>query len=266
MICFWMSGTIAAPISTPRSPRATITASVSPRIASSASTASAFSILAITCACEPAAAISSRRSRTSAAERTNERATKSTPRSSAKSRSSMSFRVRDGIGTGTPGTFTPLCVSTTPPMTTVHRARPRSTHSTRSLTSPSSMRMSCPGWSTSPTAVGLTGSSPSLAVSSARRRPRRPAQSDRRRQLADPHLRPLEVGDDRDRTADLASISRTSLFRSACSSCVPCEKFRRAASMPASAMRAVSRGDEEAGPTVATIFVRRGVSADMASA
>ena len=53
MIRFCSSGTIAAPISTPRSPRATITASASATISSSASIASAFSIFAITRALEP---------------------------------------------------------------------------------------------------------------------------------------------------------------------------------------------------------------------
>ena len=48
MIRFCSSGTSAAPISTPRSPRATMTASDSARISSSAAIASAFSILAIT--------------------------------------------------------------------------------------------------------------------------------------------------------------------------------------------------------------------------
>src|SRR5438128_53784 len=48
MIRFWSRGTSSGPISTPRSPRATMTASASSRIASSASTAAAFSIFAIT--------------------------------------------------------------------------------------------------------------------------------------------------------------------------------------------------------------------------
>ena len=116
----------------------------------------------------------------------------------------MSLRVSDGIGTGTPGTFTPLCDATTPPVTTVQRARPRSTDSTRRWMSPSSMRMSWPRWSTSPTAVGLTGSSPSFAdflggddhlVAAVER--------DGLGEVADPDLRALEVGDDRDRPLDL---------------------------------------------------------------
>ena len=75
MIRFCRRGTSAAPISTPRSPRATITAWASSRIPSSAATASAFSIFAITQACEPRASISVRSASTSAAERTNESAT-----------------------------------------------------------------------------------------------------------------------------------------------------------------------------------------------
>ncbi len=75
MIRFWRSGTSAAPISTPRSPRATITPRASARISSSAATASAFSIFAITQAWEPRASISVRNAITSEAERTKDSAT-----------------------------------------------------------------------------------------------------------------------------------------------------------------------------------------------
>ena len=267
MMRFWRSGTSAAPISTPRSPRATMTASVSARIASSASTASDFSILAITCACAPAAVISSRRSRTSAAERTNDRATKSTPRSRAKSRSSMSFRVSEGIGTGTPGTLTPLCVSTMPPATTMQRARPRSTLSTRNRTSPSSIRISCPACRTSQTAVGLTGSSSPLATSCAATTTWSPRSS-----VTGSGSSPIRTfGPWRSAMTAIgrpisASISRTSLVPSACPSCVPWEKLRRAAFIPASASASRVSRDEDTGPIVATIFVRRGISAAMSSA
>ena len=145
MMRFCSSGTVAAPISTPRSPRATMTASDSIRISSSAATASAFSIFAITRAGEPCCLMIACKSRTSAAARTNDSATKSTPIPSAKLRSSRSFFVNDGIGSGTPGRFTPLCELTGPPTTTRQRARPCSTSSTVSRTRPSSIRMSCPG-------------------------------------------------------------------------------------------------------------------------
>ena len=127
MIRFCRSGTATAPISTPRSPRATITASASRRMSSSTATASAFSIFAITCAVEPDASISVFSACTSEAERTNESATKSQPSSSANWRSSMSFRVSDGIGSGMPGRLTPLCEMTVPPTSTSQSARPRST-------------------------------------------------------------------------------------------------------------------------------------------
>ncbi len=75
MMSFCSSGTSGAPISTPRSPRATITASDTWTIASRSSIASAFSILAITRAVDPAAATRSHSSATSSARRTNDSAT-----------------------------------------------------------------------------------------------------------------------------------------------------------------------------------------------
>ena len=80
----------------------------------------------------------------------------------------MSFRVSEGIGTGTPGTFTPLCVSTTPPVTTVQRARPRSTASTRKPDEPVvDEDRRAPAAGPRRPRSGATGSSPSLAASSA---------------------------------------------------------------------------------------------------
>ena len=161
MIRFCSSGTVAAPISTPRSPRATITASASSRTSSSASTASAFSIFAITRAGEPCWRMIACRSRTSAAARTNESATKSTPSPSANSRSSRSFFVSDGIGTGTPGRLTPLCDFTSPPtIDAAARAALLDLLRRAGRTRPSSIRMSWPGRSTSPITAGATGSSP----------------------------------------------------------------------------------------------------------
>src|SRR3954454_21144814 len=53
------------------------------------------------------------------------------------------------------------------------------------------------------------------------------------------------------------AASRTSWAVAACCSCVPWLKFNRATSMPASIMRTSVSGLPEAGPMVATIFVRR---------
>ena len=75
MIRFCRSGTSAAPISTPRSPRAIITASATSRIESSSVTASFSSIFAITQACEPAASMRDLSAATSRWLRTNDWAT-----------------------------------------------------------------------------------------------------------------------------------------------------------------------------------------------
>ena len=48
---------------------------------------------------------------------------------------------------------------------------------------------------------------------------------------------------------------------SACSACEPCEKFSRAASIPAAIKELSTSGVDETGPSVATIFVLRGLSA-----
>src|SRR6478735_1251376 len=53
------------------------------------------------------------------------------------------------------------------------------------------------------------------------------------------------------------AASRTRRAVSACSSALPWEKFRRATSIPASIMRGKTSGSRDAGPIVATIFVRR---------
>ena len=72
MICFWTAGTFATSISTPRSPRATITASASAMIASRLATACGFSILATIRARHPRAS-SSARSRVTSAGLADER-------------------------------------------------------------------------------------------------------------------------------------------------------------------------------------------------
>ena len=70
MIRFCSTGICATSISTPRSPRATITASAACTISSSRSSASRFSILATTPALDPADRTMSFSARTSSGERT----------------------------------------------------------------------------------------------------------------------------------------------------------------------------------------------------
>ena len=71
-ISFWAIGTSSIAISTPRSPRATMTAAVAVRISSRRPRASGRSSLATTWASERNSLITSRTSRRSAADRTNE--------------------------------------------------------------------------------------------------------------------------------------------------------------------------------------------------
>src|SRR5438105_8953110 len=258
MIRFWTSGTRAGPISTPRSPRATITASDSERMSSSTSTASDFSIFAITWACEPACSISARRSRTSAGERTKESATKSTPSSRANWRSALSLRVMDGIGSGTPGRLTPLCELIRPPTTTSHCARPRLTLPTRRRTSPSSISTSWPGFSTSPITAGAIGNSPSEAESSAHTVTLSPVCSTTG--SASSPMRsfgPWRSAISATGRPATASTSRTTRARFAWSSCAPCERLSRTASTPAATSALSLSRESDDGPRVATIFVRR---------
>ena len=71
-ISFWATGTSSSGTSTPRSPRATITAPVAFRISSRRPRASGRSSLATTCTSERNSLMTSRTSRRSAADRTNE--------------------------------------------------------------------------------------------------------------------------------------------------------------------------------------------------
>ena len=206
MIRFWTSGTSAAPdLDAEVAARDHDRVRLARGSSSSASTASAFSIFAITCAVRAGLLDQRRAGRARRRRSGRTRARRSRRRARARSsRSSMSLRVSDGIGTGTPGRFTPLWELTTPPMTTAQRARPRSTVSTRSRTSPSSISTSWPGCSTSPITVGLDRQ---LAV--AARLLRRDddllaaLERDGLGEVADPQLRPLQVGDQRDRPPEL---------------------------------------------------------------
>ena len=111
----WMPGTFSAGNSTPKSPRATITASDLSTMASSASTADGFSSLVMMPA-RPR--VSARASSRSSGRCTNESASHSTPSSSANSRSRRSFSVNADNGSTTSGTLTPFRSDNAPPTTT----------------------------------------------------------------------------------------------------------------------------------------------------
>ena len=136
-----------APISTPRSPRATITASASARIV--VERVDRLGLLDLRDharrASRPASiSVAAGRARRPRSARTRARRSRRRARARTRGRPGPS-RVSDGIGSGTPGRFTPLCELTVPPTTTAQRARPRSTRSTRSRTRPSSISTSLPG-------------------------------------------------------------------------------------------------------------------------
>ena len=118
MARFCTIGTCSSGSSTPRSPRATMMPSKLSTMSSRRSTASGFSILAITGRRMPTESMTWCTSFTSSADRTNDSATKSTPIRSANSRSSASFSDIAGTLTDTPGSDRPLLLLTGPPSVT----------------------------------------------------------------------------------------------------------------------------------------------------
>ena len=144
-IRFCTAGRVSIGNSTPRSPRATITASASARMSSIASTALGFSIFAtMGSKGAPAAIAAARAARTSSADCTKLSAAKSTPIAIPARRSPRSFGVSAATGTRTPGRLMPLCASSMPPLTTRATTRLGVTLSTSSSIRPSSSRSFCP--------------------------------------------------------------------------------------------------------------------------
>ncbi len=115
VICFCMPGTFSSGISTPRSPRATISASVRSMISSSRVTACGFSILAITAARPRVIFLASAMS---SGRWMKDSATQSMPVSSAASRSERSFGVSAESGIVVSGRLTPLRSDSLPPTST----------------------------------------------------------------------------------------------------------------------------------------------------
>ena len=141
MIRFCSTGTSSGGISTPRSPRATITASARSTILYRCLIADGFSSLAIRLARSP---ISSRASIRSSGRCTNDSATIPMPRCRANARSRRSFSVSGETSRRTLGRFTPLWLESAPPTTTRVSAKsePQATTSRRTL--PSSSNRSVP--------------------------------------------------------------------------------------------------------------------------
>ena len=115
VICFCTPGTFSSGISTPRSPRATISASVRSMMSPSRVTACGFSIFAITAARPRVIFLASAMS---SGRWTNESATQSMPASSAASRSERSLGASAEVGMVVSGRLTPLRSDNLPPTST----------------------------------------------------------------------------------------------------------------------------------------------------
>ena len=118
MISFWIMGTCSTGTSTPKSPLATITPSLSTMISRMFFRASGISILEITLILLFLSLIRFLRSMMSLALRTKERATQSNSFSIIKSRSARSFSVNEGIVSAESGRFTPFLGVNIPPKVT----------------------------------------------------------------------------------------------------------------------------------------------------
>ena len=144
MIFFWIPGTCSRGISTPISPRATMTPSEYFTISSTLSTPSWFSILDIRkISSAPRFLSTFLMARTSSALRINDAATISTPISTPKAKSSRSFSVSAGSCVLIPGRLIPLWLDTVPEFRIFALITPetRSTETTSNAIRPSSMRI-----------------------------------------------------------------------------------------------------------------------------
>ena len=140
VICFCRPGTRSSGISTPRSPRATISASEASRMPARSARALGFSILARTPA-RPCTIFFS--SSTSSRRCTKLSAIQSTPSSSAASRSARSLGVMADMGSRVSGMLTPLRSLISPATSTMASAKVSAFFSSRSRTFPSSISRAC---------------------------------------------------------------------------------------------------------------------------
>ncbi len=230
-----------------------------------ASTASWVSILATTMG--PSGPTASRTRSTSAADRTNDTATASTP-----ARHTTSSRRRSSAvgvaGAGRPaGKLTPGRPRTSPPDTTLATTRPPPTVTTESWIPPSPSATRSPAWtwssrSGSSTAMRQatlmlwpsTAGTSSIVSPSARWAPSSGKLAARTlgpgRSTSTPTVRPTS-----------SAACRTRPIRSTVSATGPWARDRRAMSIPAPIIARRVTMSSDAGPTVATILVRRSTAA-----
>ena len=211
MIRFWARGTRSKGSSTPRSPRATITASVSARISSIALSAWTFSIFATTRARPPVRPF---RSTTSSGRRTKLSPTYSTSWSSANSRSTRSLGVSEGARTATVGRLIPFRLLSSPPRTTRSRVRAPSVPVQRSSSNPSSRRTASPSTISSASGAYVVGISSAAASSSGAITTVSPTVSRMGSESSPTRiLGPARVHEDRHRRSDVAGRVSNGLDR-----------------------------------------------------
>ena len=166
-------------------------------------------------------------------------------------------RVSDGMGSASPGRLTPLCELTSPHKDT-GTVRGLLDSWTDSRTRPSSINTSMPARKTWPITAGAIGRSSSRATSS----PATTHSSPRARRTGASRSPTRSFGPCRSAISAIRPAGglfgfATRAARAAWSACVPCDMLSRAPPIPASISAASISGDDEAGPIVATIFVRR---------
>src|SRR3990172_3544401 len=193
--------------------------------------------------------------------RTKDMAMKSTSSSSPRTASRLSFSVSAGIEILAPGRLIPLLDVRIPPLTTWVMISSPSIFSTRSSTSPSSMRMRSPGETSRGSCLYVVETRPASPGTSsvviAKRAPLTSSTPPRWAMGPVRILGPARSCAHATARPSFALTSRTMRIRSRCSSGVPWEKFIRATSMPARMSRSIISGLDVAGPRVATILVLR---------
>ena len=188
----------------------------------------------------------------------------STPIARPARRCSRSSSGTAGSSSAGPGMFSPWRVATLPPTSTspssswspsrTVRTRSRTAPSARYITSPAATALTRPGHETDIrlASPGTPSSSQTNVTMSPTLRSTTPSASSPIRSLGPGRSWRIATG----RPARPAA-SRTSSTVSAWTSWLACEKFSRATSMPASTISTSVSRSREAGPIVATIFVRR---------
>ena len=258
MIRFWRMAISSMGISTPRSPRATMSPSAASSTSSIRSRMEARSTLAMMNGWWPRAAAALRTAWMSAAQLTNDWLTASTPCSRANSMQARSWAVKAEMPRSMPGRLSPFFERRVPPTTTRVCTRSPSTVSTRTWMRPSLMNRTSSGRTTRGSSGRLTETSSRLPTSWRLVRVKRLPTLSSTGSSARVPMRIFGPG----RSAMMATgrwvaraASRMRRMISPWARKSPWEKLRRAMFMPASSIFSSMSGESVAGPMVQTSLV-----------